>query len=59
MVRADVQVRLLINFFSASFQLKSLERRLVKDLNLKDQFSPTILDDLTIGYIVGVENFIF
>ena len=42
--------------FFALFQLKSLERRLGKDPNLKKQFYTTIRDDFSKGYIVKIEK---
>ena len=42
--------------FCALFQLKSLERRLGKDLNLKKQYCSTIRDNFSKGCIVKVEK---
>ena len=44
------------NYFSALVQLKSLERRLTKDADLKEQYSKTIQDDFSKGYIVNVDK---
>ena len=45
----DGQISLPNNYFSAFVQLKSLERRLGKCPNLKEQYSPTGRDDLSKG----------
>ena len=57
MIWADGQINLPNNYFSALVQLKSLERRLVKYPNLKEQYSTTVRDDLSKGYIVEVDLF--
>ena len=44
------------NHFSAIIQIKSLQRRLGKDQNLDEQYSPTIRDNLSKSYVVEVEN---
>ena len=44
------------NYFSALVQLKSLERRLQKDTDLKDSYAKTISDDFSKGYIVQVDK---
>ena len=53
---ADSQIRLPNNYFSAVDQLKSLERGLGKNPNLKEQYSTTVRDDLSEDYIVEVEK---
>ena len=57
MIWADGQISLPNNYFSALVQLKSLERRLGKNPNLKEQYSTTVRDDLSKGYIVEVDLF--
>ena len=57
MIWADGQISLPKNYFSALVQLKSLERRLGKYPNLKEQYSTTVRDDLSKGYIVEVDLF--
>ena len=42
------------NYYSSLVQLKSLEKRLAKDPHLKDQYSKTIEDDLSKGYVIQV-----
>ena len=44
------------NYFSALVQLKSLERRLAKDADLKERYSKTIQDYFSKGYIVNVDK---
>ena len=44
------------NYFSALFQLKSLERRLTNDQALREKYSNTIKDDLDKGYVVRVKD---
>ena len=44
------------NYFSALVQLKSLERRLAKDADLKERYSKTIQNDFSKGYIVNVDK---
>ena len=44
------------NYFSALVQLKSLERRLAKDADLKERYSKTIQDDISKGYIVNLDK---
>ena len=57
MIWADGQISLPNNYFSALVQLKSLERRLGKYPNLKEQCSTTVRYDLSKGYIVEVDLF--
>ena len=56
MTLADDQISLPNNYFPALVQLESLERRLRKNLNFREQFSVTIRDDLSKGYFVEVEK---
>ena len=44
------------NYFSALVQLKSLERRLGKDVDFRDRYSKIIQDDFLKGYIVRVDK---
>ena len=53
------QISLPNNFFSALVQLKSLERRPEKDAILKEQYSTTIREDLSKGYIIKVKKYFF
>ena len=43
-------------YFSALIQLKSQERRLAKDADLKERYSKTIQDVFSKGYIVNVDK---
>ena len=56
MLWADDRSSLPNNYFSALVQLKSLERRLGKDPDLKKSYSQTIRDDFSKGYIVEVDK---
>ena len=51
----DKHVKLPINYYSAFAQLKSLEKRLEKDPDLKKLYGKTIQDNLEMGYIVPIE----
>ena len=42
------------NYYSSLVQLKLLEKRLAKDPHLRDQYSKTIEDDLSKGYMIQV-----
>ena len=42
------------NYYSSLVQLKSLKKHLAKDLYLRDQYSKTIKDDLSKGYVIQV-----
>ena len=53
---ADDESCLPNNYFSALIQLKSLERRLQKDADLKASYTKTISDDFSKGYIVQVDK---
>ena len=55
MLWAEEDSSLPNNFFSALAQLKSLERRLEKDDNLKRKYAATIADDFSKGYIEQVD----
>ena len=57
MLWADAESSLPNNYFSALVQLKSLERRLGKDDELKEWYHQNIRDDLSKGYIVEVDKF--
>ena len=56
MLWTDDESKLPNNYFSALVQLKSLERRLGKDPELKQHYSKTIQDDLAKGYIVPIDK---
>ena len=56
MLWADDESTLPNNYFSALVQLKSLERRLGKDPQLKKSYSKTIKEDFEKGYIVQVDK---
>ena len=56
MLWADAECTLPNNYFSALVQLKSLERRLGKDPQLKKSYSKTIKEDFEKGYIVQVDK---
>ena len=55
MLWAEENSALPNNFFSALAQLKSLERRLEKDNDLKRKYAATIADDFSKGYIEQVD----
>ena len=44
------------NFFSSLVQLKSLEKRLAKDEDLRDNYTSTITEDLNKGYVIEVPD---
>ena len=56
MLWAEDESSLPNNYFSALVQLKSLERRLGKDAELKERYSKTIHEDHSKGYIVNVNK---
>ena len=56
MLWAQEESSLPNNYFSALVQLKSLERRLGKDTDLKNSYSQTIQDDFSKGYIAEVDK---
>ena len=56
MLWADDESKLPNNYFSALVQLKSLERRLGKDVELREPYSQNIQDDFSKGYIVRVDK---
>ena len=56
MLWADEESTLPKNYFSAFVQLKSLERRLRKDPQLKESYSKTIREDFEKRYIVQVDK---
>ena len=56
MLWADEESTLPNNYFSALVQLKSLERRLGKDPQLKESYSKTIREDFEKGYILRVDK---
>ena len=56
MLWADEESTLPNNYFSALVQLKSLERRLGKDPQLKESYSKTIREDFEKRYIVRVDK---
>ena len=56
MLWADPESSLPNNYFSALVQLKSLERRLGKDVDLRERYSKNIQDDFSKDYIVRVDK---
>ena len=56
MLWAEEESMLPNNYFSALVQLKSLERRLGKDPQVKESYSKTIREDFEKGYIVRVDK---
>ena len=56
MLWAEDNIELPNNYFSALVQLKSLEKRLAKDLNLWEKYSNTIKEDLDKDYVVRVKD---
>ena len=56
MLWAEDESSLPNKYFSALVQLKSLERRLGKDAELKERYTQTIKDDFSKAYIVEVDK---
>ena len=56
MLWAEDESNLPNNYFSAIVQLKSLERRLGKDAELKERYTQTIKEDFSKRYIVEVDK---
>ena len=56
MLWVDEESTLPNNYFSALVQMKSLERRLGKDPQLKESYRKTINEDFEKGYIVQVDK---
>ena len=56
MLWAEHESNLPNNYFSTLVQLKSLERRLGKDPEVKERYTQTIKDDFSKGYIVNVDK---
>ena len=54
MLWADDNIHLPDNFYASLVELKSPEKRLEKDLNLKTQYASDIRSDIEKGYIVPV-----
>ena len=42
------------NYFSSLVNLKSLEKRLAKDEDLREKYTKTIKEDLNMGYVIEV-----
>ena len=55
-LRAEDNIELPNNYFSALVQLKSLEKRLAKDQTFKEKHSNTLNEDLDKGYVVRVKD---
>ena len=49
-------VKLRNNYFSSLVQLKSLEKRLAKDEDLREKYTSTIKEDLNKGYVIEVPD---
>ena len=56
MLWANDDLDLPNNYYSALVQLKSLEKRLSKDEELRSKYSKNINDDIEKGYVFRVEN---
>ena len=54
MLWAEKSIMLPDNHYSSLVQLKLLEKCLAKDPHLRDQYSKTIEDDLSKGYVIQV-----
>ena len=54
MLWAADHTKLPNNYFSSLVQLKSLEKRLAKDENLREKYTSTIKEDLNKGYVIEV-----
>ena len=56
MLWANDNLDLPNNYYSALVQLKSLEKRLSKDEELRSKYSKNISDDVEKGYVFQTEN---
>ena len=56
MLWSSDEVKLPNNYFSALVQLKSLEKRLSKDPDLREHYAQTIQEDLSKKYVVKVQT---
>ena len=54
MLWVEETIRLPENYYLSLVQLKSLKKRLEKDPDLRNQYSKTIEDDLSKGYVIHV-----
>ena len=53
---AAYNTKLPNNYFSSLVQLKSLEKRLAKDEDLREKYTSTIKEDLNKGYVIEVPD---
>ena len=56
MLWSDDNIVLPNNYYTSLVQLKSLEKRLDKDTELKAQYTKTINDDIEKGYVIRVND---
>ena len=56
MLWADHNFQLPNNYFSSMVQLKSLEKRLLRDTTIKYKYAKTIDEDLQKGYVITVPD---
>ena len=56
MLWAADNTKLPNNYFSSLVQLKSLEKRLAKDEDIREKYTSTIKDDLNKGYVIEVTD---
>ena len=56
MLWAADNIQLPNNYFSSLVQLKSLEKRLAKDEELREKYTSTIKEDLNKGYVIEVPD---
>ena len=56
MLWAADNIQLPNNYFSSLVQLKSLEKRLAKDEDLREKYTSTIKEDLNKGYVIEVPD---
>ena len=56
MLWAADNTKLPYNYFSSLVQLKSLEKRLAKDEDLREKYTSTIKEDLNKGYVIEVPD---
>ena len=56
MLWAADNTKLPNNYFSSLVQLKSLEKRLAKDEDLREKYTSTIKEDLNNGYVIAVPD---
>ena len=56
MLWAADNIQLPNSYFSSLVQLKSLEKRLAKDEDIREKYTSTIKEDLKKGYVIEVPD---